>query len=62
MKSTDDLLKIAAKSADKIKAEIFQGGGKTINSISRMETEARLCAAALNQIKARLLGTAREET
>ena len=61
MKSNDELRGTAIESANLIKRELEDGGGKTINSLARLLTHAQICSAALNQLKERANSTARED-
>ena len=61
MKTSDELRNAAQLAAENISNEISNGGGVTLASLARLQTLAQVCGAALNQLKERANGTAREE-
>jgi hypothetical protein len=60
MKSNEQIRQAAKLAAENIANELNNGGGTTLQSLSRLETNARVCEASINQLKQRNLGADRE--
>lgn len=61
MKTSKELRDAAKLAAANIANELENGGGVTLTSLERLQTLQLLCGAALNKLKERANGTAREQ-